>query len=268
MGKSRRHTEPVVVEKVFTDAAEIDQAIRKLQRRLDEVRGLEPSKTAYNDPRVYSAGSNISDTVMEIYGPNSPDYHRFQSYDITHSTIVLGGRSEAEAQREFARGWQITIEDLGNLIRRLEEKKADFGADAVARVRTAFEGLDLHPRIAAVSVDLYRNGHYADAVLKASLPLENFVKEKSGRYDVSGSPLMEQVFSPNGPVLAFNTLADQSDRDEQRGMMLLFQGTIFAFRNPRAHKLLEDSPEEELESIALISLLAKRLEQAKPFKKP
>jgi hypothetical protein len=50
--------------------------------------------------------------------------------------------------------------------------------------------------------------------------------------------------------------------------MLLFQGTVFAFRNPRAHKLLENSPEEALESIALINLLAKRLEQAKPVKKP
>ena len=104
-------------------------------------------------------------------------------------------------------------------------------------------------------------------MLRASLALENFVKEKSGRYDVSGSTLMEQVLTPNGPALAFNALADQSDKDEQRGMMLLFQGTVFAFRNPRAHKLLEDSPEEALESTALISLLAKRLEQAKPVKK-
>jgi uncharacterized protein (TIGR02391 family) len=139
--------------------------------------------------------------------------------------------------------------------------------DSTARVRAAFEGLDLHQRIAGACADVYRDGHYPDAVLRASLALENFVKEKSGRYDISGSTLMEQVFSANNPTLAFNALADQSDRDEQRGMMLLFQGIVFAFRNPRAHKLLEDSPEEAVESIALISLLAKRLEQAK-LRKP
>ena len=33
--------------------------------------------------------------------------------------------------------------------------------------------------------------------------------------------------------------SDQSDKDEQRGMMLLFQGTVFALRHPRAHKLVD-----------------------------
>jgi len=44
--------------------------------------------------------------------------------------------------------------------------------------------------------------------------------------------------------------------------MLLFQGAIFAFRNPRAHKLLDDAPERAMEAIALISLLAQRVEEA------
>ena len=65
-------------------------------------------------------------------------------------------------------------------------------------------------------------------------------------------------------MLAFNALADQSDRDEQKGLMLLFQGVIFALRNPRAPRALADSSEEALEAIALISLLAKRLERAEP----
>ena len=101
-------------------------------------------------------------------------------------------------------------------------------------------------------------------MLSAFLALETFVQEKSGRYDLSGPPLVEQVFSPDGPILAFNTLADQSDRDEQKGLMLLFQGVAFAFRNPRAPTVLADSSEEALETIALISLLAKRLERAEP----
>ena len=90
------------------------------------------------------------------------------------------------------------------------------------------------------------------------------MQEKSGRYDVSGPLLIEQVFFPDRPVLAFNALADQSDRDEQKGLMLLFQGVVFALRNPRAPRALADSSEEALEAIALISLLAKRLERAEP----
>jgi uncharacterized protein (TIGR02391 family) len=147
------------------------------------------------------------------------------------------------------------------------EALADFAENTVGRLRTQFEGLNIHPRIAAACADLYSDGHCADAVFRASIALEEFVQERSGRTDMSGSTLMEHVFSPNGPTLAFNPLADQSDRNEQRGMMLLFLGTVFAFRNPRAHKSAKDRPEEALESIVLISFLAKRLEQAQALKR-
>ena len=45
--------------------------------------------------------------------------------------------------------------------------------------------------------------------------------------------------------------------------MELFTGSIAAFRNPRAHKLIEDDPEFAIEAISIISFLAKLLEKAK-----
>lgn len=100
-------------------------------------------------------------------------------------------------------------------------------------------------------------------MLDASVALVNFVKEKSRRHDLDGAPLMATVFSKNKPVLAFNDLKDKADEDEQEGMMHLFMGAVLALRNPRAHALLDDSPEVALEYIGLISLLAKRVDQAK-----
>ena len=73
---------------------------------------------------------------------------------------------------------------------------------------------------------------------------------------------MRTVFSRNNPILAFNDLNDQTDQDEQEGLMHLFEGAVLALRNPRAHALSDDSPELALEYIALLSMLAKRLEQA------
>jgi uncharacterized protein (TIGR02391 family) len=73
---------------------------------------------------------------------------------------------------------------------------------------------------------------------------------------------MRTAFSPNAPILAFNDLTDPGDRDEQKGLMHLFEGAVLALRNPRAHALSDDSPELALEYIALLSLLAKRLQQA------
>jgi uncharacterized protein (TIGR02391 family) len=74
---------------------------------------------------------------------------------------------------------------------------------------------------------------------------------------------MEYVFSSSNPILKFNALADQSDRDEQRGFMMMFSGAVAALRNPRAHKIIQDDPEEALEFIAFISLLAKLVDRAK-----
>jgi uncharacterized protein (TIGR02391 family) len=144
----------------------------------------------------------------------------------------------------------------------LAKKLAELGQDAAARARDTFEALDLHPRIAAVATPLYRDGHYANAVLNASTALVNFVKEKSGRFDLDGAALMTTVLSVNTPRLAINGLADQTDRDEQQGMMHLFAGAVLALRNPRAHKLFQDSPEQALDYIAFLSMLARALDRA------
>ena len=71
---------------------------------------------------------------------------------------------------------------------------------------------------------------------------------------------MERAFSPTNPLLKFNALADQSDRDEQKGYMMLFSGAVAGLRNPRAHRFVQDDPERALEFIAFVSLLAKLLE--------
>jgi uncharacterized protein (TIGR02391 family) len=92
------------------------------------------------------------------------------------------------------------------------------------------------------------------------------VKERSGRHDLDGAPLMRSVFSRNDPILAFNDLANQSDIDEQEGMMHLFEGAVLAIRNPRGHSFLDDSPDRALEYIGLLSLLANRLEEVKRLK--
>ena len=73
---------------------------------------------------------------------------------------------------------------------------------------------------------------------------------------------MERAFSPNNPVLKFNAFADQSDKDEQKGYMMMFSGAVAGLRNPRAHKFIRDDPERALEFIAFVSLLAKLLDAA------
>jgi uncharacterized protein (TIGR02391 family) len=240
---------------------DIERGIVKLKRRIEEVKALDPGAISYDDARVESATRNIKADLIDIFGQNSPEYLAHGSHSVG---FPLGmGLDGPQAQEVFADGLPNTIRMLEGLIRRLEEKREDLGGDMTARVRASFEGLDLHSRIASVCADLYRDGHYRNAVLDASVALVNLVREKSRRHDLDGAPLMTTVFSKNKPLLAFNDLSGQTDADEQEGMMHLFVGAVLALRNPRAHALLDDAPELALEYIALISLLAKRVDQAK-----
>ena len=97
---------------------------------------------------------------------------------------LLMGMSREEIAEHIEAGKPRAVGILRALIARLEEKRQDLGGTKSDRVRTAFRGLDLHPRIAAVATDLYLNGHHNEAVFNASKALVNLVKERAGRYDL------------------------------------------------------------------------------------
>ncbi len=241
---------------------EIDPAIVKLRRRLEEVRALAKSGVRYNDESVTIVASKISSTILDVFGPDSPEFREHQYYRIWHGPMNLMADA-ASRQRSVEGGFVDTEKVLEGLISGIEEKRADLNVDPTARVRAAFDQLDLHPRIADVASDLYRGGNFRNAVLDATIALTNLVKEKSREQDRDGVDLMRHVFSPRAPVLAFNDLADVSDRDEQEGLMNLFVGAVQALRNPRAHDVQQDTAEYALECIAFLSFLAKRLARAR-----
>jgi uncharacterized protein (TIGR02391 family) len=100
------------------------------------------------------------------------------------------------------------------------------------------------------------------AIEDAVKALNGLVRLRSGE-TLDGMALMQKVFSSNAPILRFNDLADQSEKDEQLGFMMMFSGAVAGLRNPRAHKLINDDPERALEFIAFVSLLAKLLDGAR-----
>jgi uncharacterized protein (TIGR02391 family) len=125
----------------------------------------------------------------------------------------------------------------------------------------AYKGLDLHRDIAQAASALYEGGHYRNAVMDAVIALNNLVRLKSGEQR-DGTALMKHVFSPKNPIVRFNELADDSDREEQKGYMMMLCGAVSGLRNPRAHTLFDDDPERALEFIAFVSLLAKLVDGA------
>jgi len=154
------------------------------------------------------------------------------------------------------------ISTLTAAIRVLKERVDDLDEDDLGSTLRAYENLELHREIDRAAGQLYRDGHYAQAISTAVIALNDFVRLRSSVSDKDGASLMEFVFSPKQPVLRFNDLNDQSDKDEQKGFMMMFCGAVAGLRNPRAHKIIDDDPEEALEFIAFVSLLAKLADKA------
>jgi uncharacterized protein (TIGR02391 family) len=241
---------------------EIAPAIEKLQRRLREVQAINADSTPSGSPELQVLAQSIRTTILEIYGPQSPEFLEHQYLRIWHGPefMMMEGY---QLRQGVVDGVRATVLLLQSLISSLEERRRDAGADPVQRVRAAFEGLELHPRISAAAAELFRDAHYRNAVLDACVALINMVKEKSRVHDRDGVPLMRHVFSVQHPHLVFNALQDQNDRDEQEGLMQLFAGAVQALRNPRAHDIVPDTAEYALECIGLLSFLAKHVDRAR-----
>ena len=268
-GIKQRHSQEFTELKQFTSAEEVDRAVQKLQSRLFDVQRLKTEYICYDDQKVRNVEYNIRSDILEIFGRNSPEFgeHRdFRIFWATGGVVVSDVQRqalEAENQSEFLRAIPQAEEMLNGLINRLYEKRNDLALMPAAQTRVAFQNLNLHPAIASACSDTYRSGHYREAVLNASISLVDYVKRNSGHHALDGSTLMSTVFSANKPLLAFNDLTNKSERDEQEGFMHLFIGAVLALRNPRAHSVLDDSPEFALDAIAFLSMLAKQLDGAK-----
>ena len=265
MARRQPPPEQPIASKEFT-SDEIDRGIEKLKRRVQELSDLDPSVIRHDDASIENLTHRIRESIREVFGDHSPEFDKYKYIEISRGFVGFSlyadqGTVERQRQQQFADGIPHTIKILEGLIEWLCEKRADLGLSPNRKID--INGTDLHQRIADVCKDLYQDGHYADAVFNASQALVNYVKERSGNFELDGASLMRTVFSKNSPSLAFNELRDQSDLDEQEGMMHLFEGAVLALRNPRGHSFRYDTPEKALEYISFLSMLAKRLTDAK-----
>jgi uncharacterized protein (TIGR02391 family) len=254
---------PEMQSRQWASADEIDRAVGRLKKRITELEGLNIQDSVLGDTGADKvAVSNTHETIREVFGQNSPEFqeHQYLRLWAGPESFNMGEHQRIEG-RERGRKHMIGI--LNGLIGRLNEKREEF-ADGAAPTPIAFlEYLNLHPRIAAVAAELFQDGYHSEAVFAASKALVNYVKERSGQHQLDGAPLMRTVFSKNNPVLAFNDLADQTDWDEQEGMMHLYEGVVLGVRNPGGHSFPEGTEQRAVEYLSLISLLAYRVQEAK-----
>jgi uncharacterized protein (TIGR02391 family) len=239
-------------------------AIPMLRKRIEELNAFDVSTVkARFDPSIQALEHKVNDTLAHIFGYDSVEYRR---YDVRLDTADISAMYETplhEVIAGYGKGIKCAISNLNTIIELFAERLELSGISPASRARDALATLDLHPEIERAVSTLFQNGHYANAVEDACKVLDGLVKIRSGKFDLSGTDLMQTVFSPKSPALAFNPLQSESDKSEQQGMMFLYAGAMLALRNPRAHEIVEDDPGKALELIAFLSFLAKSLDSAR-----
>lgn len=263
MPRRQQPPQPVIEPRQWTTTDEIDRAIAKLGKRIAELEGLDIRAADRDDSAADKvAMSNVKEAIREVFGPNSPEFHENEHIRMWGGAMWVGmGDHEVLAAKENGR--RRVIGTLQGLIDRLKEKREEVGATSTPTPRAYLDYLNLHPRILDVAQDLFEDGYHWEAVFAAAKALVNYVKERSGQDKLDGAPLMRTVFSKNNPLLQFNELKDQTDLDEQEGMMHLFEGVVLGIRNPGGHSFPEGPEQRAVEYLSLISLLAYRVQEAK-----
>ncbi len=123
-----------------------------------------------------------------------------------------------------------------------------------------FSTLITETEIVSVSRDLFASGHFSLAIQEAFKALEKFVQTKAGNI-MSGTTLMDQVFSPKGPQLGWSKRESQSELDEHSGYHRIFSGAVMGIRNPCTHEF--NWVEDASTALELLSLVQHLLRKAK-----
>jgi len=104
---------------------------------------------------------------------------------------------------------------------------------------TLFNNIPWHPEVRHSSESLFIKGEYMNSVLEAAKMFIDTVKLRTGHpvgrdgKPLDGVKLIEHTFGSKPLVLKFNNLKTQADENEQRGLSLIAQGAVSAFRNPK-----------------------------------
>lgn len=245
---------------------DIEAALPKLRRRLAEFEAFDPAAmTDTGAPEEQALVDKLDHTLADVFGVESLEYGRYYVSSLYAGGSSIGFYGDGPSRQAIVNGYkegkEIAVSKLRTCIDVLEEQLEEITGGAHATVPRSIEGWDIHPAIEAAAGQLYRDGHYANAIENACKALNNLVQTKSGIYEVDNTDLMRRAFSRKAPKLAFNDLADDTKLGEQEGMMHLYEGAFMAFRNPRAHRIVTDDPEMTIGALLTISFLAKMLDR-------
>lgn len=123
--------------------------------------------------------------------------------------------------------------------------------------------LELHQALVDDCAEMFRDGHFNEAVRKALERFEKLIQDGIDDHNTQGRDLMAKAFGGANPLIRLNALASANDRSEQEGFKFLTMGAMSGMRNLYSHgDVPQMSVADAIERLAFVSLLFKRVQQA------
>lgn len=113
-----------IPEKKLRSKTEIDKGIIKIRRRMDDINKLKVENISYDSGRKKAVLRNVTETIRDIFGSNSPEFGDFKYFDIDKGGCFMG-RPASFYQQCFLDGIPDALALLEGIIQRLEERKED-----------------------------------------------------------------------------------------------------------------------------------------------
>ena len=245
-------------------------AIKFLTAKLRELRNLETLPYNNNDYPLWR--EVIAGVLREVFGDDSTEYFRFVK---AYQRVSYKGENKQQKYLKELEAYKAAIKliigtyEANKALRRLSRPIKTVKTDKTDKTEPKgaakspiqlFDSLQFHSRVIEASRELFKDGHYRDAIYRAFVEVNNFVKSKASS-QLDGKKLMSTVFSLDNPIIKLNQLETQTDKDEQEGFMFLFMGAMQGIRNPKAHEnIIQDNPYIALKLIGFASLLIQTID--------
>ncbi len=232
------------------------RAIPLLQRQRDRADAV--AQAQFDDPQCDVWANSAENILNQTFGKPDGEWHpNTRAFMHADGLPMYINATDVYIQKSHAERTARRKALLAGFIEQLQDL-------APPSATTAQDQYKFHPEIERVSGELYRSGHYKSAALEAYIRVIEQVRIVS-KIPEDGDSLMNKAFACDKqvPVIQFNNLSNDAERDEQRGFLFLFKG-IVGLRNSKAHSnALFDDPLRGHEYLALASLLMRVLEIAK-----
>ena len=123
------------------------------------------------------------------------------------------------------------------------------------QLKILFDSRVFHHLLIEKCEKTFVNDHMKETVINGIMIVLNELKEITGRVDLDTSTLVDNVFSPDNPILITSSY-ELGDKTEQQGVHFIFKGFVLAIRNQFLHRdIYLENPYITLDYLSFINFL-------------